>query len=207
MLMCAFGGWLLARGCAAAFNEPVGALVTDGTTSERQPDAGGPFQLGDKVRVGSTEIQLSEAYVGPVKLNMGPVSVPKGPYLVVYVAVSNTSKDRKLEYRAWTTPFGTTAKLQDDAGNTYKLQQLLGKAVGATMGEALYPNQMGVEVLAFEPPVKAAKTLLLSLPGLGIGEHGVVEFAIDCDKLPNIGSHDTPSRLPQAGKPTERRSR
>lgn len=185
---CGILSWLALRGCADAVdarNRPVGERVASDGGGQEQTDAGPtkPFAVGEKIRVGSTEITVTGAYVGPIKLRIGPASVANGRYTVVHIAVTNTSGDRKIAYRSWTLPFRSTAKLQDDIGNSYTVQQLMGAPDGKNIGEALYPRTQSTEVLAFEPPVNAAKKLVLTLPASAVGETGVVQFELDCEKL------------------------
>jgi hypothetical protein len=126
------------------------------------------------------------AYV-PLTEARGGTSRSEKKYLLIAVAVHNLSDTRKIDYTSWAGRPGaeSMATLHDEHGNTYRAVHFGEEAKVAHQLEAasIYPGRKIADWLVFEPPVKKAKRLLLSLPGKNVGVEGRFIFTIDPARL------------------------
>ena len=162
-------------------------------THELTYASGKVFQAGDVVIVKDLVLALSIKFV---RLGFPRVSTPAGTrqakeeLAVVGYTVSNRAPTRKAQY---TRPnrFLASANngLSDEHGNAYKWIEfgpgvdLVGRQ--ATNNLSIYPGQSLLDLVAFEAPVSAAKTLRFTLP-LSIfaaGDNRRVMFQLDVDGL------------------------
>ncbi len=110
-------------------------------------------------------------------------------YLVVKVYIYNASKKSLVHYKTWREGalIGRPAFIKDSLGNVYKLRpfdfgiKIKGQSKNAV---DIYPNHEPQDVLVFERPVGAAKTLTLSLSGHNVGAKQMKTFKF---KKPAIG--------------------
>ena len=135
------------------------------------------------------------AEVGELKVTIVAVTKPparpagqKSPaagLLLVTVAVKNQSGTKKVDFPGW-APRGLArdATLLDNLANVYQPKPL-GRAPvpGEEPPMPLYPDGVGHEVLAFEPPVPKIEFLMLKLPASILGGQGVLRFKIPAEKI------------------------
>jgi hypothetical protein len=122
-------------------------------------------------------ISIRYAAIGKVPLSGGGTS--EGVYLAISVLVENKDPGRKVKYQTWAGDSFSTqlVTLKDDLGNSYK-QIWLAQPTGRTTFDSVDPGKSVPDVLIFEVPITAAKTLKLELPGGNAGVQGVYRLPI-----------------------------
>ncbi len=140
---------------------------------------------------GDLQIQVRAVSVRKVKLEslMKEQNESKELQLVLELRVKNVSATRKLSYHSWgdsnRSVLDPAATLNDNFGNTYAMRRFdeMSGPVGWTEFASLYPGKELDDVLVFEPPVDAAKSLDLELPADVIGNEGVIRFRIPTSSI------------------------
>jgi hypothetical protein len=97
--------------------------------------------------------------------------------LQILVVVANKSEARKIDYESWDTPLPThfdVPTLTDEFGNNYQFVRfgIAAETIFHTDQCAIYPKELLVDALTFEPPVAKAAKLFLKLPVSAFGETG-----------------------------------
>ena len=130
-------------------------------------------------------VRVLSAKIGKVPLKdfSSDEATSKDDLLMISLEIENLSKSKKLDYRGWAGGRigfgGSAATLEDDAGNAYKRIGFgISKVVGQQESESLYPSKSLGDVLVFEVPVDAAKTLRLTLPSKTYGGDGDLHIVI-----------------------------
>jgi hypothetical protein len=135
------------------------------------------------------------AEVGDLKVTVVAVTKPHAQsagqkpsaagLLLVTVEVKNQSGTKKMDFPGW-APHGLArgTTLIDDLANVYQPKPL-GRAPvpGEEPPMPLYPDGVGREVLAFEPPVPKIKFLMLGLRASVLGGQDVLRFKIPAEKI------------------------
>jgi hypothetical protein len=130
--------------------------------------------------------------------------------LLVTVEVRNPNGTKKVEFPGW-APRGLArgTALIDNFGNVYHAKPL-GRAPvpGEGPPTSIYPDGVGREVLAFEPPVPKIDFLLLELPASILGGKGVLKFKIPAEKITEQPVADAKAADPATnGKPPQKAGR
>ena len=105
-------------------------------------------------------------------------------YLVLDVYVFNKSATKKINFDSWAGDrlnLGSKARLRDEYDNPYK-RIVFGAGTliaGNKPNHSIYPDDVIIDRLVFETPIKTAKKLTLILPGENIGSKG--DFKIEFD--------------------------
>lgn len=152
--------------------------------------------MGRAARLGDVEITVSRVEKGKTPI-VDKIPFPgtdgKGKsqedLLSVYIVVKNVSKAKKLNYRTMGSDqmnFGSTLKLSDNHGNTYRGVNFgFSKTPeGSIESESIYPGKEVEDHLVFELPVEAAEYLDLELPAERAGDtKGTFRFRIPTSKI------------------------
>ncbi len=131
------------------------------------------------------QVWIVSAKIGKVPLKaLGSESSSKDELLMVTVGIKNTTAEKKIDYETWgATPIydHSPATLSDEHGNSYKRITFgIGSDVVGRVerSESIYPGKTLTDVLVFEVPIAAAKSVRLELPGENIGVAGRLRFEI-----------------------------
>jgi hypothetical protein len=138
--------------------------------------------------IGPVTVRVLYARVDTVPLETarGPIRSDE-PRLMIALEVANASPTRKVDYLGWAAPgfaLGRdTATLKDELGNTYRRAYFgLGEhVVGQSPAASIYPGKTLPDLLVFEPPVPAARSLTLELPADNVGEAGSFRLPVPVD--------------------------
>ena len=144
------------------------------------------WHIGQPVAIGDATVTVVSSEIGlvPLKSLGGDSDISVKPALMIKLALVNTSATRILNYHPYAPPqFGRShgATLEDDLGNVYRP---IGfgfetKIVGQVRhSKDLYPGKNIEDLLVFQPPVTAAKTLTLQIEGSRVGGHGTITFTL-----------------------------
>jgi hypothetical protein len=132
--------------------------------------------------VGDLKVTVASAWrVGPPAGDKSSAAA----MLLITVEVKNFSGTKKVEFPGW-APRGLArgVGLTDNFGNAYQAKPLGRAAVpGEGPPMSIYPDGVGREVLAFEPPVPKIEFLLLTLPAKVLGGPSVLRFKIPAEKI------------------------
>ena len=96
------------------------------------------------------------------------VSVTPETYLILDVAIINQSSTSKIDFDPWSgNSSNQKVKLTDEFGNNYKCRTFGSKKnnVDDNSQKSIYPDSHATDRLYFEPPIKNAKKLILTLSG------------------------------------------
>ena len=122
------------------------------------------------------------AVIGKVRLtSLSGQGESQEPLCQITLRITNTDSARKIDYRGWqSNTFMSDSKLTDNVGNRYKGVNFgFGdEIVGQVRSESIYPGKSVDDLLVFEVPVDAAKSLNLELPASNVGETGQIRFLI-----------------------------
>ena len=91
--------------------------------------------------------------------------------LTITVVVENLDRTKKISIHPWGT--AALATLKDEHGNDYRETVPESTAI-----RSIYPDTPHQELLVFEPPLEAAKTLYLELPATVFGGKGTLRFEL-----------------------------
>jgi hypothetical protein len=127
-----------------------------------------------EVRVTSAKVVRPAVYNG----NWDSLRTDARRCLQITVAVRNTSRRQRIEYRPWGASRGGegTVSLADSGGDPLKLVDVSPSVpVGRVIGWPVYLDAGGkgkADVLLFEVPPASAQDLDLQLPGANVGSPG-----------------------------------
>ena len=157
--------------------------VPDNATARPKPANSKPAANGAiSAAVGDLKVTVASARrVGPPA---GDKSSAAG-LLLITVEVKNFSGTKKVEFPGW-APRGLArgVGLTDNFDNPYQPKPLGRAAVpGEGPPMSIYPDGVGREVLAFEPPVPKIEFLWLELPAKVLGGHGPLRIKIPVEKI------------------------
>jgi hypothetical protein len=159
--------------------------VTAKEAPEPQDSADPWATSGNTATDNVVRVRVISAKIGKVPLKdfSGDGGTSKDDLLMISLEIENLGKSKKLNYGGWaggTIDFGgRAATLEDDAGNTYKRIGFgISKVVGQQESESLYPLKSLDDLLVFEVPIDAAKTLRLTLPSKTYGGDGDLHIVI-----------------------------
>jgi hypothetical protein len=132
---------------------------------------------------GEVVVKVVAAEIGYAILTRGGQSrlrTPEGDeYLTIKLELASQSTERPTEYTGWAArPAGV--KLVDSTGQpcemkSFRTAVVLGQKRQATTIE---PSGSIEDVLLFQRPAEATESLVLTLPGLALGQPGSVRFQI-----------------------------
>jgi hypothetical protein len=129
--------------------------------------------------VGALAVEIRDPKVKQVDfLKLGRQTKTQDPLFVVSVSMRNTSSDAKAGYKtlrgAMISSGRDFATLKDDLGNNYRrINFSVGDVLlGGVEDESVYPGRTVSDVLVFEPPIGAAKELILDIPLANFGGVG-----------------------------------
>lgn len=107
--------------------------------------------------------------------------------LYIQISVANTSKTKKVDFSSWSE--SSSVSLRDNLDNTYSRVRLNARRLWEPyLGEqiknrAIHPGEAIKDFVIFGRPVKAAKTLTLTLPRNCYGGTGFDEIVIPMSKI------------------------
>jgi hypothetical protein len=167
----------------------------DGRMIERQfprgdpPAKPGEIQKNKPIIKSDVEVDVVWAAETPVTLlmNKGFHQVTGEPYLTVVLRIVNKSPTKRLAYKGWHGLLDA-ATVTDDVGNTYtvaKHDQGTWVDNAVIGGQMLYPKDSVIDVLTFDRPVDAAKSLTLKLAGSPAGLTDDFTFEMPMSFVPN----------------------
>ena len=169
---------------------PRGRSSTPGTVGMDEEPSGTesppPIEWTDAknpIRQGSAQVRITRLVVDKVRLKsmMGGEGESKERLCQLSLRITNMDARRKIDYRGWQgNSFMSDARLTDNLGNRYKGVNFgFGdEIVGQVKSESIYPGKSVDELLVFEAPIDAAKSLKLELPASNLGETGHIRFSI-----------------------------
>lgn len=148
--------------------------------------------MGSLSTKGDISVKILTVQVKNVELiNMGRSTLSRDQGLCVAIEITNTSTNRKHEYKSWAAGPGVEliddlSKLTDNHGNSYNgiyfglPSQVLGQV---SRINDLYPGHRVFDLLLFEPPVASATNLRLELPAENVGQSGSLCFTIPIGEI------------------------
>jgi hypothetical protein len=162
---------------------PATAGVDEEPTGSDSPPVIEWTDAKNPIRQGSAQIRVTRVVVEKVRLKamMGGEGESKEKLCQISLRITNTDAGRKIDYRGWQgNSFMSDARLTDNAGNRYKGVNFgFGdEIIGQVKSESIYPGKSVDELLVFEAPIDAAKSLKLELPASNLGETGEIRFSI-----------------------------
>jgi hypothetical protein len=121
---------------------------------------------------------------------LGEDAASANPHLMIWLAVQNTTENKKLEFDSWAAEDfdfleGDNPTLQDDVGNTYKRISFDNEIRGIESG-SVYPGKGVVDAVVFERPVDGINFLRLTLPGRALSEDGELRFEIPISSVTGL---------------------
>lgn len=177
-----FNDWWRRRqiqGAVQEFQESMRQAFPGVAKSKNNPDDAKQVdwtKAGRSATAGSIEVVLTSARIGKVQIQdfRDRVGQSENEALVVEIEIRNHSHSQKANYSSWagtSVDFGErAARMNDDVGNGYKrIDYGISKPVGRSEDGSIYPGKSATDVLVFEVPVDAAKSMRLLLPGKTIG--------------------------------------
>lgn len=160
---------------------------TDQETSEAE--AGPEFvdASQETLRLGSIQVEVIDTRLGDVDLYnriRRRESKSKDPAFVIWLRITNTSENKKVDYTGWMAEFASAmdidATLTDNFGNNYRAVTY-GATTGvkdATTKGSIYPGESIVDAIIFEIPVATMDYVDLVLSAKGCKEEGEFRFRI-----------------------------
>lgn len=155
--------------------------------SERAEDAADAAEpIGPAVctfRFGTLRVAVQTARAGTLKFTEG-VAGPPERGLQICLRIANGNTDSPLAYRGWSWPVpgdkSSVAALFDDGGKRYKLRVAgTGRDVAGQVREMSIPSHSRADdVLVFELPDTAVRSLRLELPLTAVGATGTARLEI-----------------------------
>jgi hypothetical protein len=158
---------------------------------------------------GSVRVTVRHAWVGiPSYADiLGQPSGGREQALNVLLDIANYTEARKIDYDGWAFR-SRNVSLADDVGNAYSMVHFGGGTFALWIpapgqgfsrqidSSAIHPGTTLTDILVFERPIKAAKTLTLTLPRANFGGRGTIRLKIETSSL---GDRDWPTD--EAGRP------
>lgn len=143
--------------------------------------------------VGGVEVRVVGVTYDRAQLNdLGTEQDSKDPYLIVRIAIRNTERDRRAEYRSWSGSGALTdaglAELSDRAGKKYPREDFgLGlRVTGQVTTASISPGDSVEDALIFKATGKESDIYRLELPGSAVGVDGAFRFAIPAETINRI---------------------
>src|ERR1019366_7095028 len=163
-----------------ADKEPEKKAPPEISSEQEWPDAS-----KSAVRHGDIRMKVTSVKVGIVDLADSidkRAGRSKNEHLQVYLTVENMSETKLIRFRGWSGRDVTKQPtLQDNFGNSYRTIGfgIFSRPVGQVFGEkAIYPGKTENDVIIFDPPVKGAKFLRLTLPANSFGGDGQLQIQV-----------------------------
>jgi hypothetical protein len=151
------------------------------------------------VTLGDVRVELSWIAVTPIRAIdiFDRTEIFPTPALCVVVQISNLSATKKFDYDGWQKRFqlaDRSAKVADDLDNAYDalgfgINKIPYQKAGVV---AIYPRSSIYDVLIFEPPVDAAKSLSITLPGSAVDLADTFKFTIPLRDVQKTKDWDSP---------------
>jgi hypothetical protein len=162
-------------------------------TTESNPELKSTIEwanAANAVRQGDVKIQILNVRVGKVELEsiMGSSQKSTADLLSIEIEVTNLSQAKKIDFTTWRggdfTLGADCASLKDENENNYKRITFgASTPVGSIERESIYPQKAIRDVLIFEVPVDAAKTLRIEMPADNFGGEGKIRFEIPTETI------------------------
>ena len=183
---------------------------TSGTDQEANgndsPSAIEWIDAKNPVQRGAAQVRVTRVVIGKVRLkSFSGEGESQEPLCQITLRITNTDSARKIDYRGWqSNTFMSDSKLTDNVGNRYKSINFgFGDdIVGQVRSESIYPGKSVDDLLVFEVPIDAAKSLNLELPASNVGETGQIRFLISREMWSAAGRpavQTVPARDDKAG--------
>lgn len=142
---------------------------------------------------GDIRVSITSAKIGKVKYRGLFNSSDEEPlksddnFAIVRLKIENLSKTKKVDFRGWYYDSFSElhARLTDEHGNTYDPGSH-DHVIGQHKYEALHPGKSFEDLVYFQVPVDAAKTLRLTLPARAFEGEGSLRFEIPKSKLDSM---------------------
>jgi hypothetical protein len=153
------------------------AATTAATTSGTAVAAKVTTQQGQQMLVLEVKdpkltVKVMSAQLGlPANARLVGGKAPDIKPLTITIQIENLDPTKKISMRPWGA--GAVATLKDEHGNDYRET-----VPAAAAPQSIYPSKPHLEFLVFEPPVEAAKTLILQLPAAVFGGSGNLRFEL-----------------------------
>jgi hypothetical protein len=162
---------------------PVGKEVPE-QTAEGEPEPEGVDVRGKELQQGDLRVRVVSVMTRLVEFKKPAlVKPPLQRFLVIRLRISNVGVARRLPYESWGEAGPGTeerqARLMDDSGKTYRLQNFSGaEVVGHVRSKNLPPGSVVDDVLVFETPPSSVQSLRLELPAEAAGGTGTFKLRI-----------------------------
>lgn len=166
----------------------------------RQARASAPtYDPGVWISDAPLHVRVDRVIVGRAAMDTWDDSIGRAANVrtIIYITVLNPDDAVKRDYRTLrgdTFDFADrTARLSDDAGNSYTVVRSDNYSGAVHLRESVYPGQALRDVLVFEQPVQGVDSLTLELPLGPLDGAGWAKVRIPAESIEHVDEPDPPA--------------